>query len=368
MNMHGFSFVVVAALLGSLAGCGRLNHLHFESTGGEGSTTSTGDGGSGGDFLTSGGGGAGGATCDGACVSGKPAWFDGLSLFWIGPPEEAPPCSDIGLSEGSIGYADPLVEPPACPSCACSPAACTLPETMHASAAKCADAEGAISTNFDAPPGWEGTCTAENALSGGGLCAGVPCVQSLTIAAPEIAPCVPQPNGAPNIPPHAWGTVARECVIWPVEAEGCSVGHACVPTPSDRYAVCVYRHGDHTAEAGFACPAEYPRTMVVYASYDDTRSCAACTCGPPEGGQCAAYVSAYKDAECGSILGSITLTSDMSDGCFDLPPGSALGSKEASLLLDQPGSCPAAGGAPTGTFTPSDPMTLCCQPAPEMAP
>ena len=366
--MRGVAFAVFVVVFGAFVmlctGCSGGWHPHDDPSG----STSTGEGGSGGDIFTTTGGDGGGPVCAGACVAGKPAWFDGLSLFWIGPPDEAPPCSDLGLSEGSTGYADPVVAPPMCPSCSCSPAACVLPEAMHASAAKCADADGAASTPFDAPAGWEGTCSTDNAIAGGLSCGGVPCVQSLTIAAPEVAPCMPATDADPVIPPHAWGKVARECVIWPISGEGCETGRACVPIPSDRYAVCVYRYGDHTADPGFACPAEYPRSLVVYASYEDTRECAPCKCGDPEGGECAAFVSVYKDGACGTVLGSYTLTSDMGEGCFDLPPGSALGSKSASLLVDQPGSCKKSGGGPVGAFEPADPVTLCCQPDPDPTP
>lgn len=324
----------------------------------------SGDGGSGGD---TGGttGGDGGAMCAGSCLAGKPAWFDGLSLFWIGPPADAPSCSDLGLSEGSIGYADPIA-PTECPSCSCSPAACELPEAMHASAAKCANAEGAFASGFDAPPGWEGTCTAEGAIVANVQCGGAPCVQSLTIAAPNVAPCKPVTASDPVIPSPEWGTVARECVIWPISGDGCALGEACVPFRRDGYAACLYRQGDHSADPGFACPSTYPRSLVVYASYEDTRGCEPCACGEPEGAECAALVSVFKDGTCGGILGSITLTTS-EPGCLDLPSGSPLGSKTASFIMDQPGSCAPTGGGPAGAFEPTDPMTLCCEPDPEPA-
>jgi len=53
----------------------------------------------------------------------------------------------------------------------------------------------------------------------------------------------------------------------------------------------------------------------------------------------------------------------MDKGCHDLPPGSALGSKEAMLTEDKPGTCAPIGGAPKGAIAPSNPVTLCCEPA-----
>ena len=82
---------------------------------------------------------------------------------------------------------------------------------------------------------------------------------------------------------------------------------------------------------------------------------------------CTAFVSVYTDGACGVILGSYTLTSNMGAGCFDLPLGSALGSKNASLLLDEPGSCAQSGSGPAGSFESLEPETLCCEPDPDPA-
>lgn len=364
MRQVGFLFALsLAAWPVLLAGCGGF-HYSYESA--EGGSTSTGEGGTGGDLLTTTSTTPSEPVCNGACVAGKPAWFDGLSLFWIGPPDKAPPCSDLGLVEGSIGYADPSVPPSTCPLCSCSPAACELPAAMHASAAKC-PGDGAASIAFDAPAGWEGTCSTENAIAGGLSCSGVACVQSLTIAAPEITACSPVTNAPPDIPAHAWGTVARECVIWPVSGEGCATGQACVPVPSDRYAICLFREGDHLADPGFACPAEYPRSLVVYASYADTRDCAPCACGDPEGAECEVLVTVFKDGACGQVAASVMVSSTQG-ACVDVLNGTSLGSKDASFILDQPGSCKESGGGAVGAFAPADPMTLCCQPAPDPTP
>ncbi len=355
LRMRHLSTAILVVVL--VAGCGDRRHAADDQTG---TTSTTGEGGSGGDILPTTGGEGGGPVCAGACVAGKPAWFDGLSLFWIGPPDEAPPCSDLGLIEGSVGWADPIVPPSTCPSCSCSPAACQLPEAMHASAAKC-PAGGAASIAFDAPADWDGSCSTDNAIAGGLLCSGVSCVQSLTIAAPENAPCTPVAEGSLDVPPFTWGKEARECVIWPVSGEGCAAGHACVPVPSDRYAVCVYLKGDHAADPGFACPAAYPRSLVVYSSYENTRDCAPCKCGDPEGGECEALVSVYKDGGCSQVAGSVMVSSGQA-ACVDLLNGTSLGSKSAAFTLDQPGSCASSGGGPVGAFEPADPVTLCCQP------
>lgn len=358
VDMRGIRFVIFfVVLLGAAAVLLGCDGAGWTSTPLEGGGSGT--GGSGGDlFSTTTTGGAGGAAvCTGTCIAGKPAWFDGLSLFWIGAPDEAPPCSDLGLTEGSVGYADPIA-PITCPTCSCAPAECNLPEEMHASAAKC-PAGGAASIPFDAPPGWEGTCNSDDPIPGGLQCSGVACVQSISVAAATVA-CKPVADSEPLIPPVAWGTVARECVIWPISGEGCATGEACVPVPAAGYAACLYRHGDHSSDPGFECPAAYPRSMVVYSSYADNRACAPCACGTPDGA-CEALISVYKDGACGQAAASVMVSTEQG-GCVDLLNGTALGSKSASLIFDQPGSCAPSGGALAGDLEPADPVTLCCQP------
>lgn len=125
--------------------------------------------------------------------------------------------------------------------------------------------------------------------------------------------------------------------------------------------MCVYRYGDHPA---LECPPDYPRRVDVFSGAEDHRTCEPCACSAPKGGDCAAKLSVFTDAACGAFLGSYTLTSAMDAGCFDLPPGVGLGSKDAELTVDEPGSCTPSGGAPAGDVMPAEPVTLCCLPEP----
>ncbi|MBK8255734.1 MAG: hypothetical protein IPK82_24090 [Polyangiaceae bacterium] len=323
-----------------------------DSSGGEGGapTTNTNNGGEAGSAP---------AVCDGTCVLPAPIGFFGPTLIATGTPESVSTCPAWTSGVGFQGFADLSIAPHTCPTCTCGPAACVLPETMHASAAKCANAESAITTPFDAAPGWEGTCTQDNAIAANLNCNGAPCVQSLTIAAPTIEPCKAEEKGAATLPQATWGTVARECLIAPLGGEGCATwGQICAPEPPAGFALCVYREGEDPA---FACPMDYPHRRVVFAGTADGRDCSPCECGDPSGAECAAIVSAFTDGACGSFLGGITLTTEIETGCFDIPPGSPLGSKEAYLSLDNPGTCAPSGGVPFGEVTPAGPVTLCCQ-------
>lgn len=354
--------LVLACLvwIAALAGCGAPFDVRDKPPGadsGGAAATTTSAGGTGGELLTGGSGGA--AACPRECVRNKITPFAGLSMYSIAAPAEVKPCP-APLLAGFEGYADLLsAAAPECPSCSCAAAACALPQAMHAGAAKC-PGDGAPAIAFDAaPPGgeWDGSCTTYDAIAGGLECSGVPCVQSITIA-PAVKPCEPQAQGGASPPPPSWGAMARECSIGDLPGEGCAPGFVCPPAVPDGFALCLYVLGDYPD-----CPGEYPRRLVV-AEWKDERKCSPCACGDPQGAGCKAYVSVFEDQGCGSLLGTYTVTSSMDDGCHDLPPGTALGSKSAILSVDAPGACSPSGGEPAGAVVPAVPVTLCCQPDP----
>lgn len=320
------------------------------------SITSTGEGG---DLFTGSGGTGGGALeCDGSCVGIGPDGFEeSPSLMWIGAPADVPPCPDFAPLLGFEGFANLHVAPHTCPACSCSPASCALPEAMHASAAKCANAASASSIAWGAPPAWEGVCTAEGAIPAGLVCAGVACVQSLTIEAPIVEPCQPTAGNAIPLPEPSWGELARECRI--TASDLCPLeGYVCAPTPPEGFALCVHFKGDDPL---FECPDDYPDRHVVYAGNIDARECAPCGCGEPEGVACAALVSAHGDGVCGPVVASVMVASGQG-ACVDLLNGTALGSKSAAWVVDEPGSCAPSGGEPSGQVEPGGAMTYCCQP------
>ena len=109
------------------------------------------------------------------------------------------------------------------------------------------------------------------------------------------------------------------------------------------------------------CPPEYPSKYIFSSDYDDSRTCAPCTCGPPEGGECSSLVSVYADNECSATqqLGSITVSAVPM--CLNLPPSSPLGSKTATTPAYKAGSCLPSGGELMGGVQNVGPMTFCCQ-------
>ena len=340
--------VLLVGWLVLLAGCGRrgdrvLNEGNEGGAAGSSTTASTGEG--------------GGPQCAGVCKEKKPAFFEELSMWWLGPSEDALSCPDVAPLVGSEGFADPIA-PYTCPSCSCTPAVCALPEDIHVAAATC-PGDGAPSIAWGSPA-WGGMCTADGAIPPGQMCGGVPCAQSLKIGAASVEPCQAVEEGAESIADPAWGLMARECMIGPLTGEGCTTtGEVCAPAPPVGFTLCVHRPGDNS---DVPCPKSYPYRSVVYAGVHDDRSCAPCSCGDPQGAACSALVKAFTDGSCGAQIAAAAVA--LGDpACVDLPAGVGLGSKAATWMEQTPGSCTQSGG-PVGGVVLSEPYTLCCETEP----
>jgi hypothetical protein len=309
--------------------------------------------------------------CAGQCIQGPPPGWTGPDLVWIGPEGEAPPCPAGAPVDGYDGHTD-LDAPGACSACQCGPpgGSCGLPATLTASTTTCAGADaadaGAVHTPFDPPVGWDGGCTAGDAVDAGAACDGGPCVQSLTIGSLVLVEsgCAPGASGGSLESPASWMTSARGCQGWLPGWCG-DPGHLCAPAgpPGDGgegFRVCIFHDGDT------ACPLDgpYQERHVFYEGFADARSCAACTCGVPIGGACIAEISIYADSACASTPGYVETIDATGPACHDLVAGTALGSKAASPPVYTPGACQAGGGEPMGDASPVDPSTYCCVPTP----
>jgi hypothetical protein len=292
------------------------------------------------------------------CVKDKIAPFEGLSWFQIVAAPDALGSCPAPAVEGIKAYAEMKpIEPHTCGACSCSAAECTLPEGIHTNAAKCAGADGSISVPLGPDPaaGWAGVCSAEGGLPAGLQCDGAPCAQSVSIPAVAVAPCKPETAPAPPPPDPTWGRLALQCKIDPLSGQGCDPGETCLPPTPDGFELCLYVKGEQPA-----CPADYPAHMVFYTGVKDDRGCEACQCSAQKGAQCKAVFQTFSDAACSALAGAV-LVSDQDASCFDVLPGTALASMQASLVTHVPGSCEQSGGAPFGSVAPADPLTLCCQ-------
>lgn len=167
--------------------------------------------------------------------------------------------------------------------------------------------------------------------------------------------CVPG-GGAPTKPSTSWNTQARSCAgpTGGNMATGCGT-NTCVPPAAGQYnrGVCVYQDGDQACPSGV-----FSHKYVYYTGTDDTRGCTACSCNEPTGVTCnGARLEVSAGASCkvtpdgtvttpGTTCAAVASSSEQS---FKYIVGTATG-----------GMCPPVGGQPTGTATPTSPITFCC--------
>jgi hypothetical protein len=294
-----------------------------------------------------------GVVCPGVCVKANLDEWVGPELVWMGDEADAPPCPTIALLEGFTGhgYVDGPIH---CGACSCGPTSgsCMLPATVTAAAASCAgDGSGVAHTSSDPPAGWAGLCNGESAIPAGKLCGGVPCVQSITIAPamPVQTGCLPIANT--NASPPPWNRFARACRTT-ASRDGCPANdEVCTAAaPGPEFKQCISIVGNIAA---WECPASYPERSIFYDR--DVPTCAPCACDFPTGSTCTGSIELYQDGSCSTPLGTSISINATDPVCVDVPPGSGLGSKSATSVFYQPGSCTPSGGTPEGKI-------FCCVP------
>ena len=305
-----------------------------------------------------------GPACSGICAPIPPDGWSDPQLFWSGPMGTAPQCPADAPVVAYQGHGD-LVVPPAaaCSPCTCSASAgtCAPPEQIAANGTAC-DAGAPFGAPFNGPSGWDGTCTAQDALAANPNCldSTIPCVHSLAAGPVALTgdACMPSATGLVNPAPPTWSQDALACKGNTERLGACAdPGVTCAVPPSSGFLVCVYQAGD------VACPASYPDKPLVFGAFDDTRGCTSCACGAPTGSSCTATLSVFKDDLCSIPLPLTDGIGSNAAYCFDVPPGVALGSKTVTGLTFQPGTCMPSGGQATGSVDPSGPSTFCCLPA-----
>ncbi|WP_434042139.1 MULTISPECIES: hypothetical protein [Sorangium] len=306
--------------------------------------------------------------CPGPCVPRAPLGWSDPALLWIGPPDRAPDCPASAPSVGYEGHAGFTAPPRECPTCLCDPpdASCELPAAWRAHASFPCDVPGVIETSFAAPDGWDGACSSTNTVAAGQMCDGVLCAQSLEIPAPRVVPgrCAPSVVEAPGGPDEPgtggrFATLARACTGTVLASCG-DPGTTCLPAPPagdsappEGFLTCIHHEGEQ------GCPATYPDRHVFYAGADDTRGCAPCGCAEPSGATCSILASAFSDGACSEFVVGVVVSSE-APICSGIVPGTALGSKSASVISFEPGACEPTGGEPTGGIALRGAATFCC--------
>ncbi|WP_437653652.1 hypothetical protein [Sorangium sp. So ce1182] len=202
--------------------------------------------------------------------------------------------------------------------------------TTHAS--MCPGAEE--SRILDAGAGWDGTCAPAGTPIPGEAFA------SVTFEAPALGGCVPSP------PPEPLPVVAR-------------FGKACagyIGQPPEGYDLCIRTKTDGS------CWDDYPEKREFTEELMDNRLCSACTCGPPEGGNCSADLFLYGDAACGEEILASEGIGQGEPRCADVSAPSAVVAMRAELTGAEPGSCTPSVSKVTGTVERGEMHIVCCAP------
>jgi len=296
-------------------------------------------------------------SCVGQCVAIPPLDFSGPMLVYIGPEQDAPGCPAHAPVNAYEGFADLLDSSYYCPPCKCSEPICVLPEGVTASPETCMQGAGGVTTSVDAPPGWQGECTAPTTAINLG---------SVTIAPVTVRPCEPIVEAVPdwNFDP-LWKTFARACRGQVDNGRCADPGLICMPTaepPPPGFRQCI----EADAELGLEldCPDTYPDRLTFYAGANDTRGCTECECAQVEASACVAQMSAYQSSACSSPLFENIPVGVAPSLCLDVMAGLQLSSMRGQWLTNEPGSCIPSGGDPEGEVVPEGPKVFCCQPPP----
>jgi hypothetical protein len=277
---------------------------------------------------------AGDGSCLGQCV--KPPVEGILVLLWSGPEGSTPPaCPAWSMSGAFTGYLDAPPSTVKCsPACMCSSSfGSCAPGSMTANGAACPATTGQHQP-FDAPATWDGSCTTMDAVASA---ASVTVAQPMVLSAGSCSPSVPAVQEF-----KGGATISVRCTVGAVQGACPELDEECGPPNVPGFKVCNLDIGEQD------CP---PTMPVRHLLFEKAEACA-CTCGAPTGETCTGTVTAYTDATCSMPAGSGPVSSAGGPGCFDVPLGSALGSKTASLAFE-PGTCAA-------TLTKTPPQTLCC--------
>jgi hypothetical protein len=285
--------------------------------------------------------------CGGACAPSVPGGWTGPFELYAGS-SPSPMCG-ASFAGGTLDANAGLVAQPAACACTCDVAKgvqCSAPTTtFYASSTTCP-----LSSCF-AVSLLDRACTTVDVTTACLLGVGGSFV-SVPAPAPSLGSCTPVATVAS--PSLVWATNVRACgaSVAPARAD-CAAGNVCVPVPSSPFqaSVCIEQTGD------VACPLTgYTAKYVYYGGVDDTRTCSTCSCGPVLGASCTGSITQFQSTDGGCTTAQTI---------YNLPLACAPLQQPSDLLLTltaSGGACKATPSAPTGSATPTMPMTFCCTP------
>jgi len=295
-----------------------------------------------------------------ACVPRPPTGWSGPVALYHEASQLPPPSCPSTFFHTPIfdGHAELATGAAKCSPCSCSVAGVTCSAVTaedFASGSSCSGACGWSSdTPLQFPPNSCRGITFNDATS-----CSPPISGSVGVSTPTGTPSCAPAAQTPTIDPVAWADNARACHA-PSSDKGCEEGFLCAPKAAHPFAanLCIVRLG----EGDVSCPeGPYSEKYVFYRDADDTRSCTECQCGAASNVRCEGALKTYSGTNgCTTQDGSIPL-----GGCGDFGPAVRDGDtylKLFRLAVEAKATCPASGGQPTGTVTPTRPQTICCMP------
>lgn len=285
---------------------------------------------------------------EGECVPLPALGWEGPALLWTGLETDAPACPEQAPATVYEGH-DGLVIGSGCLPCMCEPALCALPAEVAVSDEACAPGTGVSGQALSVPDGWTGACAVQ---------AGIPVAAggTLRMAPTTAGPCAPVLGPVPTSGSFQWATFARACQSAEVGPACLDRAQRCAARSGGGFRQCVFKDGDEPR-----CPAGYPERRVFYRGTKGDLDCSPCTCGPPQGGECAANLVTSSDGSCSSGLVSGFALLD-EPKCWDATQSGEVRGLSASWVVNEPGGCEPGGGQPQGVVEPDGPSTFCCMP------
>lgn len=290
------------------------------------------------------------ATAGFACAVVAPAGWTGPFGLYEGNLASAPSCGAVTqVLTAYSGLAG--VTAATCPACTCDAATGTGCAKVPIEGARggcfgTGTGNGGLLTSGACEYWSYGTLIDPDGYAANGVKVGKPAVTG-----GSCAPTVAKPT--PSKPGYTWNMTAIACTTQVPSTSGCTAGRVCSKTPEPPFnaKLCIAKDGDIAG-----CPgAPYSNRALYYKAASDTRDCGTCGCGAPNAAQCdVTALSSADNCATARSAGTCLYRANGTD------PDTAYYLKATATPPTV--TCPASGGAPTGTVTPSNPVTICCEP------
>lgn len=284
------------------------------------------------------------------CVPAVPGgWTGYFHISRTDYPTLPPPCA--GGDEPTLFHAGPA-GPAECTACSCgavSGAACSPPAfSCYTNSTTCGSGEVDLTAALQ-----DGQCHKPANQIGAAFALSCAITEPSQVLA--NGKCEPSAADFPNKAP--WQNEVGACEQ--PTGGGCESGQMCAPKASGNMGdgLCVQKEGDA------ACPAgAFSKKVQVYKDGTDGRSCAACTCGDSATTCNGGAYTVFDSNNCDNQGNDPPIPVDSST-CKNVTALLDVNSWSMQATLPKPqGNCPPAGGEPQGAFSPTGPVTFCCQP------